>query len=430
MHDFKVADYCIDYLSQSHDNPFFLACGIYNPHGPWWVPQKYFDMYPLDEIQLPEVPDNDLDDLPPTAVRIAHSILNSHQEVIEKGKWCHFVQAYLACITFADTQIGRVLDALEKSPYADNTIVCLWSDHGWHLGEKLHWHKSTLWERSCHSQFIWKVPGITKPGTRCEKPVELQSIYPTLSSLCGLQAPETVEGYDLTSLLKDPGADWHYPAITVMAPEYQTLRTDDWRYITYGKGQEELYNHKEDPNEWTNLADDPNYKDLKERLKQMLPEAAESAPLDWLLLGPQRIKRLRIKENAGDKTFVTQSDDTFVLLSGEWQKINNKTYSCLANESNAIAEWYRLFKTKKTENYKVEIRLNVKDKRNLANNTSFILYTAEGKKKLSVDLTKSEGKWQNLGIYKFNGDMQKVFELLGTGNGRLMIPELRILKQN
>lgn len=421
MHDYEVADYAIDYLSQAHKKPFFLACGIYNPHAPWWVPKKYFDMYPLDEIQLPEVKEDDLDDLPPAAKRIAYSVLTNHEKVEGEKKWHLFVQAYMACITFADAQIGRILDALDASEYAENTIVCLWSDHGWHLGEKQHWHKSTLWERACHVPFIWVVPGMTKQGSVCDAIVELQSIYPTLSSLCGLEKPMTVEGHDLTPLLKNSGSEWRHGAVTVLSNN-KTIRTKDWRYITYGEGQEELYNHTNDPNEWNNLANDPQYDSIKKELKAQLPKAVESAPLDWGLLRPQRIKRL--KNKLSDKKCVAQSENTFMFLSGNWQKEDAITYTSVSNQSRA--DWYHLFKTKHTRNYKVEIKIDGKHINKHSNSQEIILITSDKKEKIDIDTSKFNNKWQEIGVFNFKGDMQKVLEL--SGKGQLVSPELRITK--
>jgi arylsulfatase A-like enzyme len=166
MDDAKMVNYAIDKLNQKHDRPFFVHCGLYRPHLPWNVPKKYFDMHPLDNITLPEVPQNDLNDIPPAGLAMIKSTRGTWKELVEKGKWKEAVQAYLAAHSFADAQVGRLLVALEQSPYADNTIVLLWGDHGWHLGEKEHWTKNTLWERASRAPLIIMVPGMTKPGSK------------------------------------------------------------------------------------------------------------------------------------------------------------------------------------------------------------------------------------------------------------------------
>jgi len=270
--DYKVADWARAFLRKRHEKPFFLGVGIFHPHMAWYAPQAYFDRYPLDEIHLPVVPDNDLDDIPKVGLEIAEYRQKDWLRIRETGRWKEAVQAYLASITFADAQVGRVLDALDASPYVESTIIVFWSDHGWHLGEKQHWHKSTLWERATRSPFIIVAPGITKPSTKCSRPVSLIDIYPTLMELCNLPAGRKLDGQSLVPLLKDPEHDWQRPALTTFGRGNHALRSERWRYIRYKDGGEELYDHQTDQNEWTNLADRPEYQAVKEKFLRWLPK--------------------------------------------------------------------------------------------------------------------------------------------------------------
>ncbi len=275
MGDWQVTDWVIDQLQQSHEKPFFLACGIYRPHLPWYVPQKYFDAYPLDSIMLPNVNENDLKDVPPAGRDMVR--LKDHQNVTKYDQWRQAVQGYLASVSFADDCVGRVLDALDSSSYSENTIVVLWSDHGWHLGEKLHWRKFALWEEATHNVLMFRSPEI-KPG-RCEAPVNLLDIYPTLIDLVGLPQKPELEGSSLLTLLKNPQADWQPPALTTHGRNNHSLRSKRWRYIRYADGSEELYDHENDAMEWTNLADDPKYADVIAEHKKWLPSVnVEESP--------------------------------------------------------------------------------------------------------------------------------------------------------
>lgn len=268
--DVIAANYAKDFLRREHGKPFFLSVGIFRPHLPWYVPQKYFDMYPLDPVVLPTVKEDDIDDLPVAGRKMAAT---SYFERLKKeGKWKEAVRAYLACISFADAQVGIIYDALMKSKYAGNTIVVFWSDHGYHLGTKGHWHKSTLWEESTRVPFIIKLPGRGKTGTLCDQPVDLVNIYPTLISLCGLPTKNDLDGHDLTPLLNNPSANWPHPAISEIGRGRIAVRTKDWRYIRYADSTEELYHRKSDPNEWYNLAGKPAYRHQIEEHRKWLPK--------------------------------------------------------------------------------------------------------------------------------------------------------------
>lgn len=250
----------------------FVAVGIYRPHLPWYVPQKYFDMHPLESIELPDVPEDDLADVPSSALN--HMRANeTHQWVLEhEGVWQQAVQGYLASVSFADAMVGRVLDALEKSGRADHTIIVLWGDHGFHLGEKERWRKMTLWEESARVPLIIVAPGVTRPGTRTNQAVSLLDVYPTLTELAGLAPPEQLEGRSLAPLLREPDRDWDEVPVTVYGYGNYSVRDDRYRYIVYSDGAEELYDHATDPNEWTNLAADSELAAVKARLAAAIPE--------------------------------------------------------------------------------------------------------------------------------------------------------------
>ncbi|MEZ5386672.1 MAG: sulfatase [Prosthecobacter sp.] len=271
------ADYAIKFLKAERSRPFFLACGIFRPHLPWYVPQSYFDLYPVDEIVLPEVKADDLDDVPEAGKELAKAGRQDFEKIRASDKWKEAVRAYLASITFADAQIGRVLAVLEQSPHADNTIVILWSDHGWHLGEKDHWHKSTLWEEATRVPFVVTIPGIA-PG-RCSRPVSLIDIYPTLVELCQLPSPGTLDGVSLVPLLRNPGRSWDRPAVIEYHQGNAAVRSEHHRYIRYHDGSEELYDIRTDPHEWNNLAGRPESTSIIAELAKSLPRQwAESAP--------------------------------------------------------------------------------------------------------------------------------------------------------
>jgi arylsulfatase A-like enzyme len=272
MADYKHVQRGIDFLKEIHDKPFFLAIGIKRPHLSWWVPQKYFDLYPLSTIITPKVIASDLDDVPAKGLSIAHAIpieeLNAstrnmwdHKFIVENDKWKQAVQGYLACISFADAMIGRLLDALEQSPYKKNTIIVFFGDHGWHLGEKEHWRKFALWEEATRVPFIIVAPGIAKPNSVCERTVNLMDIYPTLISLCSLPAKQGLEAVDIMPLLKNPKLPWDHPSITTYGYGNHSVRTERWRFIRYNDKTEELYDHDADPFEWKNLASDPKFAD-------------------------------------------------------------------------------------------------------------------------------------------------------------------------
>jgi arylsulfatase A-like enzyme len=272
MIDYSVVSYGREKLQEQHDKPFFLAIGLVKPHMPFSVPKKYFDMFPLDSIELPPHREDDLNDVPPAGVKMARP-QGDHAKIVASGRWKEAVQAYLATITFCDAQVGRLLDGLEKSPYRDNTIICLWSDHGWSLGEKSHWRKFALWEEPTRTVFVWKAPGVTKPGAVCQRTVDYTSIYPTLCELAAISPPTHLEGVSIAPLLRNPQSAWDRPAITTHGFKNHSVRSEGWRYISYADGAEELYDEAADPFEYTNLADDPRHNARKTELEKWLPSA-------------------------------------------------------------------------------------------------------------------------------------------------------------
>jgi iduronate 2-sulfatase len=276
LREWKITGYAIEQLRKKRDQPFFLACGLHKPHMPWNVPRKYYDMHPLDQIQLPPYLENDLDDIPPAGVRMAKPE-GDHRAILKSGRWKDAVQGYLAAISYCDAMIGRLLDAFDKSPYRDNTVIVFWCDHGWHLGEKHHWRKFALWEEATRSPLIWVVPGLTRPGAVCERTVDFMTIYPTLCDLCGIPIPKHVEGRSIRTLLADPRAAWAEPARTTFKFGNHAVRTEGWRYIRYANGDEELYDETKDPNEWTNLAGKAEYAAKKQELAKLLPATNKPA---------------------------------------------------------------------------------------------------------------------------------------------------------
>jgi len=257
--DVKVAGWAVDFFKQEHKEPFLINVGIFRPHIPWYNPQKYFDMYPLEDIQLPVVKEGDLDDVGKWARKCALDKGSQHNTVKDLGEWKQLVRAYLASISFADEQVGRVMKALNSSKYAENTIVVFWSDHGYHLGEKNHWHKRTLWNRATHIPMIVKAPGITKPGNICDRPVNTLDIYPTLVELCNIKNYDKLQGESLVTWLKNPLAKKETPSITTYKKGNHAVTSQHFRYIRYATGEKELYDHRNDPNEWNNLAANPDY---------------------------------------------------------------------------------------------------------------------------------------------------------------------------
>jgi len=280
MADYKVIDWAIEQLNKDHDQPLFLGVGIYRPHLPWFAPQEYFDQYPLEEIELPKVKENDLDDVSEVSLNWVRK--NWQDWVVKNDQWKKAVQAYKASMTFADAMLGRLIDGLKESGRFDNTIIVLTSDHGMHLGEKEHWEKFTLWERSTRVPLIFVAPNIEENAVSNE-PASLLDIFPTLVDLTNQESFDQLEGQlegeSLLPLLMDPESTREKPAITTWQYGNHAIRDNRWRYIHYNNGDEELYDHRNDPNEFNNLAKDPDYRHIMDSLKKWLPEKnAEPLP--------------------------------------------------------------------------------------------------------------------------------------------------------
>ena len=271
--DWNIAKSAISAIERAPaEKPFFIAAGFRLPHVPCFAPQAWFDLYPDAGLQMPPVKEDDRDDLPKFA-DFLHWKLPEPRLVTLRAmdEWRPLVRAYLASVSFMDAQVGRVVDALEKSGRADNTLIVLWSDHGWHLGEKLITGKNTLWNESTRVPLVFAGPGI-KANQVCARPAELLDIFPTLLELTGMKARGDLEGHSLVPQLKDAAAAREWPAITTHNQGNHTIRSEDCRYIRYADGSEELYDEKADSNEWTNLAKNPAYAAKIAELAKWLPK--------------------------------------------------------------------------------------------------------------------------------------------------------------
>ncbi len=276
--EWKVADWAIDQIKKMpKDQPFFLSVGFRRPHVPCYATRKWFDLYPTKTLKMPPVKADDRDDTPRFSWYLHWKLPEPRFKWInENNQWKPLVRGYLASISFVDSQIGRVLAALQARGLDENTIIVIWSDHGWHLGEKGITGKNTLWDRSTRVPLIFAGPGIAKKA-KCRRPAELLDIYPTLVELCGLPERKGLEGHSLVPQLKNAKAPRRWPAITTHGPGNHGIRTEDWRYIRYADGSEELYDMKNDPNEWTNLASETQWEKKKKELARWLPKSNRRA---------------------------------------------------------------------------------------------------------------------------------------------------------
>lgn len=286
MYDEQIADWAIDKLNEKQDKPFFMAVGFIRPHVPFTAPKKYFDLYPIENIKVPVVPENEFEDIPIMGKAIAYGYtpkggwgdVSSKKEILPE-----LVQSYLACVSFVDDQIGKVIKALEASDHAKNTIIVLWSDHGQHLGEKRHFRKQALWEEATKVPLFFKVPNNKKNGQRSEQAVSLLDIYPTLTELCNLPKVNPLQGESLLPILNSPEKKTDRSILISWYYKNHAVRSNDWRYIHYRNGGEELYNHKTDPGEHINLAKNPDYANIIEEHKKWLPkyDALPAGKTEW-----------------------------------------------------------------------------------------------------------------------------------------------------
>jgi choline-sulfatase len=270
--DWNLATWAIERLESRPKQPHFLALGFFLPHVPCYATEKWFSLYPEDKLLLPPVQFHDRDDTPRFSWYLHWKLPEPRLDFLQHaGQWRNLVRSYLACVSFVDSQVGRVLDKLESCGLADNTIVVLWSDHGWHLGEKLITGKNSLWERSTRVPLIFAGPGLSRAAI-CHESVELLDIYPTLVELCGLPERPQLEGHSLAPQLRDATTKRTWPAITTHGPNNHAVRSRHWRYIRYADGSEELYDMRNDPAEWHNLADDPRHRQIIDSHRRWLPE--------------------------------------------------------------------------------------------------------------------------------------------------------------
>lgn len=277
MGDGQITDWAIERLRESGGSPFFLAVGFYRPHIPLYAPRRYFELYDDLDVLLPPVREDDLDDLSSTGKEWALEAVTAgaHATVVEYGQWQAAVKGYLACISFVDSQVGRIIQALDEHPGASNTVVVLWSDHGWHLGEKQHWGKWTGWQRSTHVPLIVLPPRDSPPagfhsGSACAEPVSLLDLYPTLIELCRLPPRGDLAGTSLVPLLSNPNQDTGRMVVTTFDDGNYSLTGRRWHYIRYRDGSEELYDSQADPHEWKNLADERTFRPQLEVMSREL----------------------------------------------------------------------------------------------------------------------------------------------------------------
>ncbi|MDP7131849.1 MAG: sulfatase, partial [Planctomycetota bacterium] len=275
--DYKIAHWAIGQWHQVTDEPLLMTIGIFRPHTPLTAPKACFDKFPLESIQLPKTPSfDDSSDLPEYAKWLARytnfeltfAPRSTHEEILRRGEeeWRYMVQSYLACISYADAQVGHLLEALKKNPRGRETMIILTGDHGWHLGEKRHWCKSALWRDTTRVPYIVVALGVARPGAVNGQPVSLVDTYPTLCDFAGIPKPEHLDGESLIPLLQDPKAT-RKAAFISYGPENTAMQTERYRYIRYEDGSEELYDQQKDPHEWTNLSANPEFSSLKARLK-------------------------------------------------------------------------------------------------------------------------------------------------------------------
>lgn len=275
MPDHKSADWAIAHLQNQYDKPFFMGVGFLRPHVPLYVPQKWFDMHPIEGIQVAPYLSDDLKDVPQVGLDINDlPMMPSTEWAIQTGEWKKIIQAYLACVTYVDYEIGRVLDALDNSKYANNTVIVLWSDHGYRLGEKGTFAKHGLWESATNAPLLFAAPNLPK-GKIVHSPAEMLSIYPTLLELCNLPAYAKNEGISLVKTMQNEGEDKKAYALTTYGENNHSIKKGRFRFTQYEDGSQELYDYKVDPNEFTNLANFQEYKNDIKQLKKHLPKTNE-----------------------------------------------------------------------------------------------------------------------------------------------------------
>ncbi len=277
--DTQSANWAIERLQKDQDKPFFLAVGFHRPHQPLYNPKRFHDLYPPESVVLPPTMADDLADLPRSGKEyaLAPNTSGLHKSVAQYGEWENAVSSYLASISYVDELVGNIMAALKESNYADNTLVVLWSDHGWHLGEKEHWGKATPWYRSTRIPMIIvpqgnQTPDGFKPDTESTRMVNLLDLAPTIADITGVPLKDEWEGHSLLPLLGDPDKAWSDHTHTTFGLGNHTVSTQRWQYIHYFDGSAELYDLQKDPNEFDNLVNNPEYADTKTKLHRYLPD--------------------------------------------------------------------------------------------------------------------------------------------------------------
>ncbi len=283
--DGMIATEAIRLMRAHRSEPFFIGVGFFRPHTPYVAPKKYFEHYPLERLSLPTAPEDDRDDIPPAA--FAHNCPIPNYGLPERT-CLQALQAYYAAVSFVDAQVGRLLDALDSMGLSERTVVVLWSDHGYHLGEHQGiWQKRCLFEESARAPLIVYAPGAEGNGQTCRRIVEFVDLYPTVAALCGLPCDPALTGRDLRPLLDAPAQSWNGRAITqVLRPGDgqqimgRSIRTERWRYTQWNQGQSgtELYDHLKDPHEFRNLAHEEAYESVIAELRPELEAHADGLP--------------------------------------------------------------------------------------------------------------------------------------------------------
>ena len=339
MPDGRIALWGVEQLKKKHDKPFLIACGFYRPHQPFYVPKKYFDMYDLDDIEIPETIAGDMFDIPVPGIELAHGAWSSgkHETAIKYHQWKPLVRGYLAAISFADAQVGKLLDALDYGVNANNTWIIFLSDHGWHLGEKEHWGKHTPWRNSTRVPFIIVPPkgktiGDFTPGTKCDKPVNLLDVYPTLVDIADLPAKANLSGKSLLPLIANIDSDWEEATVTTIAHGNHAIHTEKWSYIHYYDGSEELYDITEDPEEWENLANLQENRGIMDKLKEYIPkdrykQFARYGHWKACILNSGELELYDVHNGAGisEQTNVAASNKKIVEYITDYLRVNSIT---------------------------------------------------------------------------------------------------------
>lgn len=269
--------WAIERLKEQRDEPIFLGVGFHLPHQPLYAPKRFHDMYPPESVQLPPTIEDDLSDLSEAGrdYALIPTVSGTHATVLKYDQWQNAVSSYLATASFVDYLVGQLIDSFDHSPYAENTWIILWSDHGWHLGEKQHWGKATGWYRSTRVPFIIVPPRKATDfarSARCDRPVNLLDLFPTIADAAGLPGKPDLEGRSILPLMRNPQSDWPQYTITTFGRGNHAITTNRWRYLLYFDGSAELYDRQTDPNEWRNRINDPDCRSIVQRLARLVPE--------------------------------------------------------------------------------------------------------------------------------------------------------------